>query len=171
MHPVVVVMGVSGSGKSTVAALVAQRLGVPFAEADELHPSTNIAKMTAGVPLTDEDRLPWLAAIAGWIGEHARAGGGVVTCSALKRSYRDLLREAAPGHVWFLHPHGDRALLADRMTRRTGHFMPLSLLDSQLADLEPLGPDEPGAQVDFRLTPDEIADVAVRACQPQTSLD
>jgi gluconokinase len=158
---VVVVMGVSGAGKSTVAALLAERLGVPVAEADEFHPPANIAKMTAGIPLTDEDRWPWLAAIADWIAEHARTGGGVVTCSALKRPYRDLLRLAAP-HVWFLHPHGDRALLAHRMTHRDGHFMPLSLLDSQLADLEPLASDEPGIQVDIALSPAEIADTAVR---------
>ncbi|SDC98180.1 gluconokinase [Actinokineospora iranica] len=156
-------MGVSGSGKTTVAALLAARLGVPLAEADEFHPPANIAKMTAGIPLTDEDRCPWLAAIADWIAERARTGGGVVTCSALKRPYRDLLRRAAPDDVWFVHLHGDKSVLADRITRRSGHFMPASLLDSQLADLEPLGPDEPGVRLDITHTPEELAAAALPA--------
>ncbi|CRK56488.1 Gluconokinase [Alloactinosynnema sp. L-07] len=167
-HTVVVVMGVSGAGKSTVAALLAERLGVPLAEADEFHPPANIALMSAGIPLSDGDRLPWLATIADWVAEHSRTGGGVVTCSALKRSYRDLLRQAAPDQVWFLHLHGDRALLADRMTGRAGHFMPVRLLDSQLADLQPLAPDEPGVEVDVAMSPAEIIDTTLRALDRPT---
>ncbi|WP_051386494.1 gluconokinase [Actinokineospora inagensis] len=155
-------MGVAGSGKTTVAALVAGRLGVPLAEADEFHPAANIAKMRSGHPLTDQDRMPWLAAIAEWIGERGRDGGGVVTCSALKRSYRDLLGRAAP-RVVFVYLHGTREVLADRMRGRTGHFMPVSLLDSQLADLEPLAADEDGWTLDITHTPGELAEAAVRA--------
>ncbi|GAA3541334.1 gluconokinase [Amycolatopsis ultiminotia] len=157
---VIVVMGVSGSGKTTVGTAVAARLGVDYAEADTFHPPANIAKMTAGHPLTDEDRAPWLAAIAKWIGEH-RESGGVVSSSALKRSYRDVL--AGGGDVWFLHLHGDRGLLAERMKHRSGHFMPVSLLDSQLADLEPLQRDEPGRTFDLAKSPAELVDAALTA--------
>ena len=150
MSVVVVVMGVSGSGKSTVGRALAARLGVPYAEGDEFHPKANVDKMASGHPLTDADRWPWLRSIAGWIG--GQPEGGVVTCSALKRAYRDLLRSA--GDVWFLHLTGDRALLADRLGARSGHFMPAALLDSQLADLEPLGPDEPGLAVDIAVPPE-----------------
>lgn len=161
MNPmVVVVMGVSGSGKTTVGRALAARLGVPYAEADDFHPAANIDKMSAGVALTDEDRRPWLRAIAAWIGE--QAAGGVVTCSALRRSYRDLLRSAA-ARVWFLHLDGERALIAARIAARTGHFMPPALLDSQFADLEPLDPDEPGLAVDVAEPPEEIVETAVRA--------
>ncbi|OLR90349.1 gluconokinase [Actinokineospora bangkokensis] len=158
-------MGVSGSGKTTVAAGLAQRLGVPLAEADEFHSPANIAKMTSGRPLDDADRAPWLAAIAGWIAERARDGGGVVTCSALKRRYRDTLLAAAPGHVLFLHLDGDKELLAERIGRRSGHFMPPALLDSQLADLEPLEPGEPGVRLDIALTPDALVDAAAAAVE------
>jgi gluconokinase len=161
----VVVMGVSGSGKSTVGRELAARLGVPYAEADEFHPPANIDKMSAGVPLTDEDRWPWLRAIAAWLAERAARGGGVVSCSALKRSYRDLLRSA--GEVCFLYLAGDRSVIAGRLAGRTGHFMPASLLDSQLADLEPLAPDEPGLTVDVALPPGEIVDAAVRVIRAQ----
>ena len=157
---VVVVMGVSGSGKTTVGTALAERLGVPYAEADEFHPKANIDKMTSGVPLTDADREPWLRAIAAWIGERAR-DGGVVTCSALKRSYRDLLREGGP--AWFLHLHGPQEVIAARMSGRTGHFMPPSLLDSQFADLEPLAPDEPGRTVDVTAPAETIVDEAESA--------
>lgn len=152
-----VLMGVASSGKTTVATLLAERLGVTYAEADQFHPQANIAKMSSGTPLTDEDRWPWLVALRDWLSSEAAAGrGGVVTCSALKRSYRDLLR-AAQGEVWFVHLSGTPDLLAERMGRRTGHFMPASLLPSQLAALEPLDPDEPGWTIDVAATPEEIA--------------
>ncbi len=156
---VLVVMGVSGSGKSTVAATVADRLGWDFAEGDAMHPRSNVDKMQAGTPLTDEDRWPWLDVVAGWIRDHLDAGTpGVVTCSALKRSYRDVLR--APGVV-FVHVAGDGALIADRMASRSGHFMPTSLLASQLATLELPGADEAHVTVAADRTPDEEADEVV----------
>ncbi|MFI6105524.1 gluconokinase [Streptomyces sp. NPDC051310] len=159
--PVVVVMGVAGTGKTTVGPLVAERLGVPYAEGDDFHPEANIAKMSAGVPLDDTDRWPWLDAIGRWA--HGRDGlGGVVSSSALKRSYRDRLRTAAPGIV-FLHLTGDRALIEGRMAARTGHFMPAALLDSQFATLQPLGEDEAGVAVDVAGGPEDIADRAVIA--------
>ncbi|KUF13532.1 gluconokinase [Streptomyces silvensis] len=158
---VVVVMGVAGTGKTTVGPLLAARLGVPYAEGDDFHPEANIAKMSAGTPLTDEDRMPWLDAIGEWA--HGRAGlGGVVSSSALKRAYRDRLRAAAPGLV-FVHLTGDRALIEDRMSHREGHFMPTKLLDSQFATLQPLGADEAGVGVDVAGTPEEIADRAAAA--------
>ncbi|MFE6233667.1 gluconokinase [Cellulosimicrobium sp. NPDC057862] len=156
-----VVMGVAGSGKTTVATLLAQRLGTEYAEADQFHPEANIAKMSAGTPLTDEDRWPWLEAIRDWLSVEADAGrSGVVTCSALKRSYRDLLRTAR-GRVCFVHLDGSPELLAERMEHRSGHFMPTSLLPSQLATLEPLDDDEPGFTVDVTRTPEEIADLVL----------
>ncbi|MEU8586327.1 gluconokinase [Streptomyces sp. NPDC048664] len=158
---VVVVMGVSGTGKTTIGPLLAARLGVPYAEGDDFHPPANIAKMSAGVPLADEDRRPWLDAIGAWA--HRRAGlGGVVSCSALKRSYRDRLRAAAPDLV-FVHLLGDRALIEDRMAQRRGHFMPAALLDSQFATLQPLQPDEAGVAVEVSGGPEAIADRAARA--------
>jgi gluconokinase len=154
-------MGVSGSGKSTVAASLAERLGWEFAEGDDFHPEENVAKMRAGIPLDDDDRWPWLRAVAEWIGERERAGRNVVvTCSALKRSYRDVLREGHPS-VWFAHVTVDPSVLRDRMVTRTGHYMPASLLDSQLATLEPLADDEPGTQVSGDGPPDAVvADLA-----------
>ncbi|MGW4397263.1 gluconokinase [Amycolatopsis nivea] len=157
---VIVVMGVSGSGKTTVGKAVAEELGVEYAEADTFHPKANIEKMTAGHPLTDEDREPWLAAIALWIAEHQKSGG-VVSSSALKRRYRDVLRGG--WDVWFLHLHGSRDLLAERMKTRSGHFMPVSLLDSQLADLEPLEPDEPGETFDISRPPADLVESALTA--------
>ncbi|KFG76371.1 gluconokinase [Streptomyces mutabilis] len=160
---VVVVMGVAGTGKTTIGPLLAARLGVPYAEGDDFHPPANIVKMTAGTPLTDEDRWPWLDAIGGWA--HGRAGlGGVVSSSALKRSYRDRLRAAAPGVV-FVHLTGSRELIEDRMSHRQGHFMPTALLDSQFATLQPLEPDEAGVAVDVAGTPEEIAERAVHALE------
>ncbi|MFI0151669.1 gluconokinase [Streptomyces lydicus] len=164
---VIVVMGVAGTGKTTIGPLVAAELGVPYAEGDDFHPPANIAKMSAGVPLDDADRGPWLDAIGAWA--HGRAGrGGVVSSSALKRSYRDRLRAAAPGAV-FLHLTGDRALIEARMAERKGHFMPTALLDSQFATLEPLGDDEAGVAVDVSGTPQEIAARAVAALRVRTA--
>ncbi|MEE1621448.1 gluconokinase [Zafaria sp. Z1313] len=139
-----VVMGVSGSGKTTLASHLARRLGWPAAEADDFHSRDNIAKMAAGTPLTDDDRWPWLRSIRDWMaGQGTGHAGSIVTCSALKRSYRDLLREA-PGRVLFLHVTGDPALITDRMEHRAGHFMPPGLLPSQLETLEALEGDESG---------------------------
>ncbi|MFI9305293.1 gluconokinase [Streptomyces triculaminicus] len=154
----VVVMGTAGTGKTTVGPLVAAALGVPYAEGDDFHPAANIAKMSAGVPLDDDDRAPWLDAVGAWAGSQAGAGG-VVSCSALKRAYRDRLRAAAPGIV-FLHLTGDRELIAARMAARQGHFMSARLLASQFATLEPLEDDEAGVAVD--VTP-EAAVIAERA--------
>lgn len=160
---VVVVMGVAGTGKTTIGPLLAARLGVPYAEGDDFHPEANIAKMTAGIPLEDEDRWPWLDAIGAWA--HGREGlGGVVSSSALKRSYRDRLRAAAPGIV-FVHLTGDRELVEHRMANRRGHFMPTALLDSQFAALQPLQPDEPGFAVDVSGTPEEITERALAALE------
>jgi gluconokinase len=152
----VVVMGVTGSGKSTVGTALAERLGVPFADADDFHSAENVAKMRAGTPLNDGDRLPWLRNIAAWLGEH-QGSGAVVTCSALKRVYRDILRERA-SDVVFLHLDGDKETARRRVAGRAGHFMPSSLVDSQFADLEPLGADERGIVVDFARAVDDIVD-------------
>ncbi|WP_280396536.1 gluconokinase [Nocardia carnea] len=157
---VIVVMGVAGSGKTTVGTLLAERLGVEYGEADSFHPATNIAKMDAGMALSDADRAPWLRAVAEWVSAHERSGG-VVSSSALKRRYRDVLRDA--GRTWFLHLSGPRDLIADRISARTGHFMPVSLLDSQFADLEPLSADETGVVLEVDDTPERIVDTAVRA--------
>lgn len=156
--PLIVVMGVCGSGKTTVGAALATRLGLPFRDGDDLHPAANVARMRAGVPLTDADRLPWLDALGSWLA--ARTGIGAVTsCSALRRSYREVLRGHAPG-VWFAHLHGDRATIAARLAARHDHFMPAALLDSQLATLEPLGPGETGPTLDVTRPVDEL----VAAC-------
>jgi carbohydrate kinase (thermoresistant glucokinase family) len=153
-----VVMGVAGTGKSTVARALAERLGWPFGEGDDLHPAANVAKMAAGIPLDDADRWPWLDAIAAWTAEQAAAGNStIVTCSALRRTYRDRLRAAAPDTV-FVHLVGSPALLAERMTARRDHFMPTSLLQSQLETLEPLEADEPGFTVDVELPAAAIVD-------------
>ncbi|MFD5626880.1 gluconokinase [Streptomyces sp. NPDC127072] len=158
---VVVIMGVSGTGKTTIGPLLAARLGVPYAEGDDFHPPANIAKMSAGTPLTDDDRWPWLDAIGRWA--HERAGlGGVVSSSALKRAYRDRLRAVAPDAV-FVHLTGDRALIEERMTQRQGHFMPAALLDSQFATLQPLAPDEAGVAVEVTGDPGDITERAVAA--------
>ncbi|MGW4225546.1 gluconokinase [Streptomyces bauhiniae] len=158
---VVVVMGVAGTGKTTIGPLLAARLGVPYAEGDDFHPQANIDKMTAGTPLEDADRWPWLDAIGRWA--HGRAGlGGVVSSSALKRSYRDRLRAEAPGVV-FVHLTGSRELIESRMSQRQGHFMPTALLDSQFATLQPLQADEAGVAVDVSGSPEEITERAAEA--------
>lgn len=154
----VVVMGVSGSGKTTVGLMLAERLGLPYYDGDDLHPQSNIDKMAQGIPLTDEDRWPWLQLIGEWLAE--RPEGGVIGCSALKRSYRDAIRAASPGVV-FVHVHGAKELLRERMAHRPGHFMPASLLDSQFDTLETLGDDEAGEVFDVADTPDRIVDAAV----------
>ncbi|WP_017934808.1 gluconokinase [Nocardioides sp. Iso805N] len=153
MGELLVVMGVSGSGKSTVGAALAQRLRVPFADADDFHPQANIDKMSAGIPLDDHDRRPWLDAIGDWLAAHP--GGGVMSCSALKRSYRDRLRHHAHG-VEFVHLAGTPEVLARRMAGRPGHFMPASLLSSQLGTLEPLQPDERGVTLDVDQGVDDL---------------
>ena len=150
-QPVLVIMGVSGSGKSTVAALLAGQLGWDLAEGDDMHPDENVAKMHAGHPLTDEDRWPWLETVASWISEHTMAGApGIITCSALKRIYRDVLRG---NHVVFVHLVGSKDQIGRRLIARTGHYMPAGLLDSQIATLEPPGPDENVLEVDVALKP------------------
>lgn len=158
--PLLVVMGVSGSGKSTVGAALAHRLGVPFGDADDFHPPANIAKMTAGIALDDDDRIPWLEAIGRWLAEHD-GQGGVISCSALKVAYRDRLRTHAP-RAAFVHLHGTREVVARRQASRPGHFMPASLLDSQFATLEPLGPQEAGMVIDVDQSVDAIVHEYVR---------
>ena len=166
----IVVMGVSGSGKSTVAATLVDRLGWEFAEGDDFHPPENVEKMRAGHPLDDDDRWPWLRSLAAWIGEHERAGRSVVvTCSALKRTYRDLLREGHPS-VWFAHVTASPELIRDRMEHRTGHYMPASLLDSQLATLQPLGDDEPGARVSGAGSPPSVVTELLAALDAERGL-
>jgi gluconokinase len=147
--PCIVVMGVCGSGKSTVGRALAAALGLPFVEGDDLHPPRNVALMAAGTPLTDEDRGDWLRTLAEVLaGAAARRQGVVVSCSALKRSYRDLLRRGAPAlRLVFLH--GTPALLAERLQQRSGHYMPASLLDSQLQTLEPPGDEEHPVRLDI----------------------
>jgi gluconokinase len=158
----VVVMGVSGTGKSTLARGLAQRLGWQFQEGDDLHPPANVAKMSRGEPLTDEDRRPWLEAIGRWLdGRSAQGVRAVVTCSALRRSYRDLLREGRPGVV-FCHVTASEELISDRLEHRRGHYMPASLLPSQLSTLEPLEPDEAGITVSAGGSPDAVLDEALR---------
>ncbi|MUK00963.1 AAA family ATPase [Vibrio cholerae] len=152
----VVVMGISGSGKTTIATQLAERLGWVYAEADEFHPAENIAKMTSGTPLTDEDRWPWLESMRNWMTAQAQSGRStVVTCSALRRSYRDVLAEAE-GRVRFVHLLGDTDLILERMKTRSGHFMPESLLPSQISTLEPLEADEQGVRIENTGTPDQV---------------
>ncbi|MEU6701530.1 gluconokinase [Pseudonocardia sp. NPDC046786] len=159
--PSVVLMGVSGSGKSTVAALLAGTLGWDFAEGDAFHPESNVAKMSAGIPLTDDDRWPWLDAVAAWIAGHADRGApAIVTCSALKRGYRERIR--GEGTV-FVHLAGDRDTLETRLGARLGHFMPAALLDSQLADLDPLEPDENGLEIGIDRSPAEQCEEIIAA--------
>jgi gluconokinase len=166
---IVVLMGVSGSGKSTVAALLAVRLGWDLGEGDDLHPPQNVAKMAAGRPLTDADRWPWLARVREWIDERVRAERpGIITCSALKRSYRDVLRGP---DVLFVHLGASRGELLARLATRTGHFMPPSLLDAQLADLEPPGPDEQAFTLDADDRPEQLVARIVDAVQERGAED
>ena len=153
----IVVMGVSGSGKSTVGAALARRLEIPFADADDFHPAANIAKMSAGTPLDDDDRYPWLAAVGRWLADHER---GVMSCSALKRRYRDQLRSYR-STVEFLHLTGSPELIDRRQAERTGHFMPSSLAMSQFDALEPLDTDERGLAIDAGRSVDDIVETMV----------
>jgi gluconokinase len=158
---IVVVMGVTGCGKTTIGRLLAERLGVAYAEADSFHPPANVAKMITGQALDDDDRYPWLEEIADWIRARVQGGeGGVVSCSALKVRYRDLLREAGAG-VWFLHLDADRDLITRRVAARHDHFMPVSLIDSQFRALEPLRLNEEGAVIDASARPEDILRIAV----------
>lgn len=162
----IVAMGVSGSGKSTVGAALAQRLRVPFADADDFHPPANIAKMTAGEPLNDDDRYPWLESIGEWLAERCDSGG-VMSCSALKRKYRDQLRRHCPS-VEFLHLSGTPEVIAKRQSSRPGHFMPASLLASQFETLEPLGDNERGLAIDVDQNIDAIIDTYVSQTATRT---
>jgi gluconokinase len=154
----IVVMGVSGAGKSTVGRIVAAQLGCPFRDADSFHPAANIEKMSRGEPLTDDDRWPWLQAIAAWIAEHRAAGTlCVVTCSALKRVYRDIVTEQQSADVRLVYLKGDFGLIAARLKARKGHFMPPGLLQSQFDALEEPAADEHALTVSIDATPEEIA--------------
>jgi gluconokinase len=157
MMPPVVVMGVSGTGKSTVGIALAVALGVPFCEGDDLHPHANVDKMSAGTPLTDEDRWPWLDRVGAWLAAHD--GAGVASCSALRRVYRDRLRAAAPDTAFILLD-ADASTLCARLLARHGHFMPASLLDSQLATLERPAPDERALILDATQPLDATRDAA-----------
>jgi len=152
-----IVMGVSGCGKSTLGAAIAAKLGLAFLDGDTLHPAENIVKMEAGQPLNDADRTPWLATVGTRL---AAPGGQVIACSALKRSYRDMIRAAAPRAV-FVHVHGSRDMLLSRMSSRIGHFMPAALLDSQLSTLEMPAADERAVRVDLALSPAQQCNSAV----------
>ncbi|MCS5731210.1 gluconokinase [Herbiconiux moechotypicola] len=153
-------MGVSGAGKSVVGAGLAARLGLPFIDADHLHPAANVEKMASGIPLTDDDRWPWLDVVGSTLAAHSE--GVVMACSALRRVYRDRIRRAAPG-TFFVELDGTPELLLRRISARVGHFMPPALLTSQLATLESLAPDEHGARVSIDGTPDEVLTRAVAA--------
>ncbi len=160
---IVIVMGVSGSGKTTLAKGISTVMGWEFAEGDAFHSEANVAKMRSGQALTDEDRWPWLESIGSWISAKEAAGeSAVVTCSALRRVYRDLLRRGRP-HVRFLHVTAPPDLIRDRMEHRPGHYMPPSLLPSQIATLEPLGDDEPGISVTNEGTAAQVLDRALLA--------
>ena len=163
-----VVMGVAGSGKSTIAAALSKHLGWASAEADEFHPQSNINKMSQGTPLQDEDRWPWLQQIQNWMTAQAKAGKStVLTCSALKQSYRQLLAQAE-GRVLFLHLHGEADLIGQRMQGREGHFIPPTLLPSQLATLEPLSDDELAAgslRLDISKSPEELVKTIIASLQ------
>lgn len=142
-----IVMGVAGSGKSSVGAALGSAMGAPYIDGDDLHSAENIAKMSAGIALTDDDRWPWLTRIGETLAGHP--GTILVGCSALRRTYRDLIRKTAGVPVTFIHCAGSRALIAERMAKRPGHFMPTSLLDSQFAALEPPGTDETAITLDI----------------------
>ncbi len=156
-QPLVVVMGVSGCGKSTVGAALANNLNLPFLDADDYHPASNVDKMSSGVALTDEDRWPWLSALSTAMVEEADKTGGVIaTCSALKRSYREYILEQVARPLMFIFLDGDRDTLYARMQQRCDHYMPASLLDSQLGTLEVPQDDEPAATFSVLISIDEL---------------
>jgi gluconokinase len=167
MPPLVVVMGVTGVGKSTVGQLLAARLGLAFADADEFHPPDNIAKMSAGTPLTDEDRWPWLAAISAHLAAH-RGRGAVVTCSALRRAYRDALRSEVP-ELRLLFLYGEEEVVAARQAARQDHFMPPSLVASQFATLEAPAPEEDPIALHVGPAPEALVEAAVAALKGGTA--
>ncbi len=156
-----VIMGVAGCGKTSVGEALATRLGWQFEDGDALHPASNIAKMSAGIPLDDNDRLPWLRLV----GERLRdtPGPAAIGCSALKRAYRDTIRTACGGDVCFIHLSGSRAMIEQRMAARRGHFMPVALLDSQFAALEPPCADETAMTIDISGSRDAVVDAIVSA--------
>lgn len=153
-------MGVQGIGKSTIGKLLAERLGVPFVDGDALHPERNKALMASGQPLTDLDRAPWLDKVGSVLAEHQETGGAVIACSALKRTYRDTLRDHVP-NAFFLEPFGPISLVAARVAARDHEFMPMSLLESQYSTLEPLSKDEHGVRLSITPTPEEIVSQAL----------
>lgn len=168
---VLVLMGVSGSGKTTVAAILANRLGWPFEEGDALHPRANIEKMASGQPLTDDDRRPWLASVADWVDRRLDAGeNGLITCSALKRGYRDLINRRGSG-VTFVFLAGSKETIAARLAGRQGHFMRAGMLDSQFADLEEPAPDEPALRVDVGPSAAEVAEQILEDLGPAARLE
>ncbi|MFC5391509.1 gluconokinase [Bosea vestrisii] len=159
---VIVVMGVASSGKTSLGERLAERLGWPFRDADSFHPPANVAKMSSGIPLTDEDRKPWLAAIAAWIDDlRATGGNGIVTCSALKKAYREVIVGDRPD-VALVYLRGSRELIGERMAARQHHFMPPSLLDSQFATLEEPGADEKPLVVQVEASKEAIVEQVVR---------
>jgi gluconokinase len=156
-------MGVAGSGKSTVGIALAELLGAVYIDGDDLHSDASVAKMSAGQPLTDQDRAPWLVRVGETL--HAARGPVLIGCSALKRRYRDTIRAHAGGPVAFVHLSGNRDVIASRMSGREGHFMPVNLIDSQFAALEPLGPDEAGFAVDIDQPLQSLVDEAARTLE------
>lgn len=162
IHPAVVVMGVAGSGKTTVGVILANQLGVPFADADDFHTPELKAKMAAGHPLDDDDRAPWLVKLADWV--RAESAGCVLACSALKHRYRDVLRTGSD-QLCFLHLTGDAGVVTERVGHRRHHYMPASLVQSQYEALEPLGADEFGVALDFTLGPEEIVERFLKEVQ------
>jgi gluconokinase len=168
--PLIVVMGVAGSGKTTIASGLAERLGVPFVEGDSLHPAANVKKMAAGIPLTDEDRWPWLEAIGERMEvERVTGHGVVVSCSALRHAYRDCLRKKVNGKVHFILLDGSRELITDRMKQRKGHFMPPALLDSQFATLEKPTADEHAVILDISHPVPSLLAEAAKSVIPATA--
>ena len=162
----IVIIGPSGCGKSTVGAALSDALGIPYREGDDLHPPANIAKMRAGETLTDADRWPWLDLVAQDLAAQAPV---ILGCSALRRAYRDRIREGAGGPVCFVHLAGSPALIATRMAARSGHFMPASLLDSQFASLEPPEPDEEAITVDIDQPLDRLVEDILRQMRPRNA--